>query len=209
MKLKTFSAVVAALLVAGSLSAQTWIRYESLPGSKMKIDGTSTVHDWTVESGIIAGGVEVDAAFPADPDAKAAPGKVNARVQTTIPVRSLKSGKKSMDDVMHDAMSMTNYPKIEYRLTEMTLKAPATGPTLNFETKGQLTLSGVTNTITMPITMDRSEKGKLKFTGTTSVKMTSYGIKPPAPSIGLGLIKTGDDVTLTFEWKTALPAKAP
>lgn len=209
MKLKTLSVACTALLLACSLRAQTMTRYEAQPGSKMKIEGTSTVHDWTVESGIIAGSVEVDAGFPADPDAKAVPGKVNARVQTTLPVRSLKSGKKPMDDVMHAAMNMTTYPKIEYRLTEMTLKEPATGPVLNFETKGELTLSGATNTISMPVTMDRSEKGKLKFSGTTSVKMTSFGIKPPAPSLGLGLIKTGDDVKLTFEWKTALPAKAP
>lgn len=209
MKLKTFFLACTALLLAGSLSAQTMTRYEAQPGSKMKIEGTSTVHDWTVESGIIAGSVEVDAAFPADPDAKAAPGKVNARVQTTLPVRSLKSGKKPMDDVMHEAMNMTTHPKIEYHLTEMTLREPATGPVLNFETKGELTLSGATNTISMPVTMDRSEKGKLKFSGTTLVKMTSFGIKPPAPSLGLGFIKTGDDVKLTFEWKTALPAKAP
>jgi hypothetical protein len=33
--------------------------------------------------------------------------------------------------------------------------------------------------------------------------MTEFGIKPPAPAIGLGLIKTGDDVKITFEWMTA------
>jgi hypothetical protein len=33
--------------------------------------------------------------------------------------------------------------------------------------------------------------------------MTSYGIEPPAPKIGMGLITTGDDVTITFEWSTA------
>ncbi len=209
MKLKTFLLVAAALLLAGSLTAQTMTRYEAQPGSKMKIEGTSTVHDWTVESGIIGGSVEVDAAFPADSAAKAVPGKVNARIQTTLPVRSLKSGKKAMDDVMHEAMNMTAHPKIEYRLTEMVLKEPASGPVLNFETKGELTLAGATNTISMPVTVDRSENGKLKFSGTTSVKMTSFGLKPPAPSVGLGLIRTGDDVKLTFEWKTALPAKTP
>ena len=43
---------------------------------------------------------------------------------------------------------------------------------------------------------------RVTFSGSTKVKMTDFGIKPPAPSIGLGLIKTGDDVTLSFEWKT-------
>jgi len=35
--------------------------------------------------------------------------------------------------------------------------------------------------------------------------MTDFGIKPPSPDIpGLSsLIKTGDDVKITFEWTTA------
>jgi hypothetical protein len=33
--------------------------------------------------------------------------------------------------------------------------------------------------------------------------MTSFGIQPPAPKIALGLISTGDDVKLTFDWVTA------
>jgi hypothetical protein len=33
--------------------------------------------------------------------------------------------------------------------------------------------------------------------------MTSFQIDPPAPSIALGLIKTGDDVSLRFEWVVA------
>jgi hypothetical protein len=32
--------------------------------------------------------------------------------------------------------------------------------------------------------------------------MTDFGMKPPAPSVGLGLIKTADEVKLTFEWVT-------
>ena len=35
-----------------------------------------------------------------------------------------------------------------------------------------------------------------------NVKMTSFGIQPPAPKIALGLISTGDDVKIAFEWNT-------
>ena len=38
--------------------------------------------------------------------------------------------------------------------------------------------------------------------------MTDFKIDPPAPKIALGLIKTGDDVKLIFEWMLA-PRKAP
>ena len=38
--------------------------------------------------------------------------------------------------------------------------------------------------------------------------MTSYKVDPPAPKLALGLIKTGDDVKLVFEWVLA-QRKAP
>jgi hypothetical protein len=46
------------------------------------------------------------------------------------------------------------------------------------------------------------EGNKLKATGSRQLKMTDFGIKPPAPAVGLGLIKTADEVTVTFEWTT-------
>jgi hypothetical protein len=46
------------------------------------------------------------------------------------------------------------------------------------------------------------EVNKLKATGSKQLKMTDFDIKPPAPAVGLGLIKTADEVTVTFEWST-------
>ena len=39
------------------------VRYESQPGSKMRMDGTSTIHDWHAESQLIGGFLELDAAL--------------------------------------------------------------------------------------------------------------------------------------------------
>ena len=30
--------------------------------------------------------------------------------------------------------------------------------------------------------------------------MTTFEVKPPAPKIALGMIKTGDDIKVSFEW---------
>jgi hypothetical protein len=54
--------------------------------------------------------------------------------------------------------------------------------------------------------MEPVSGNKLKSTGAVDLKMTDFGIKPPAPSVGLGLIKTGDEIKLTFEWLTAKTA---
>ena len=202
--LRTLSFGALALVLAASLTAADMTKFDSQPGSKVKLDGSSNIHDWSVEGGIIAGTMELDSKFAADPS-KAAPGKIAAKVETSLPVRSLKSGKTSMDSVMHTAMKQPQFPKIEYRLTELTLKETpktAEGPIL-LESKGNLTVAGVTNAVSFPVTMTRSGKS-LKASGTANVKMTSFGITPPSPKISFGLITTDDAVKITFEWNTTV-----
>jgi polyisoprenoid-binding protein YceI len=192
----TLGATLAASAQMTSFAAQP-------TGSKMKIDGTSTIHDWSIEGGIIAGTLELDSKFVADPT-KAQPGKIPAKVEVTIPVRTLKSGKTSMDNVTYQAMKQQQFPKIEYRLTELTLKETpktAEGP-YNFDSKGTLTVSGTSNQVAFPVTMTKAGNA-LKTHGSYKLKMTDYKVPPPAPSIlGLAPIKTGDEVTLTFDWAT-------
>jgi polyisoprenoid-binding protein YceI len=213
MNMKTLSsqirlaALSATLLFsAGSLLAQNAVRYEAQPGSKIKIDGTSTVHEWTVEGAIIGGFVEFGPGFDSN---KA--GKVDVKVEATVPARSLhnKNGYKGMDERMHDALKVKEYPKITYKLTELKLKqAPkAADEPLQFDSKGELTVSGVTQSLSMPVTMEKQD-GKLKTSGDLSLKMTSFKIDPPAPKIALGLISTGDDIKIHFEWITSMPQKS-
>jgi polyisoprenoid-binding protein YceI len=190
-----------ALVVTTSLQAQM-TRYEAqTTGSQVKIEGTSNIHDWDVKSPIIGGYLEMDSAFLASPKA----GKVPAAVKVIIPVRSLKSYKTSMDEVMQEHMKMKQYPRIEYRLSELVCKeAKDAKSPMTFDAKGDLIVSGTTNSVTFPVTMTPTEDNKLKVTsGKIPLKMTSYNIKPPAPKIAMGLITTGDDVTITFEWMTA------
>jgi polyisoprenoid-binding protein YceI len=174
----------------------------------MKIEGTSTIHDWTVESPLIGGYVELDPGFNFE---NPKPGKVNARVAVLIPVRQLKSYTTAMDTVMYDAMKEKEHPRIQYSLTEMNLKeAPKTaGGPLVLDATGELALAGKTNKISMPVTMERLDRDKLKWVGTLSVKMTDFGIQPPAPKIALGAISTGDEVKLSWEWVTAKQAEPP
>jgi polyisoprenoid-binding protein YceI len=157
-----------------------------------------------VESFIVKGALELDSAFVANPT-EAKPGKIPAKVEATIPVRTLRSTKsKAMDDRMYQAMKMTQFPQIEYRLTELTLKETpksANGPFL-FDSKGDLAVSGVTNKVSFPVTITRTDK-TMKTTGSTSMKMTSFGITPPALNLAIAVIRTGDDVTITFDWVTA------
>jgi len=194
-----FRSMMAALLVAGAVSAGAQVRYQATPKSTVKLDGTSTVHDWTVEGKIIGGTIEFESEDVLDP-AKTA-GDVKAKVQVNIPVSSLQSGKKLMNEIMHDALKIKDHKAITYTLKEIKPQARKAGDPLKFDTKGDLTVAGVKKEIDMVVTLV-PEGNKLKATGSKQLKMTDFGIKPPAPAVGLGLIKTADEVTVTFEWNT-------
>src|SRR5690349_11527412 len=100
------------LLAAIPLRAADPIKYSAQPGSEVKFDGTSNIHDWTVKGQIISGYMEVSPEF--DKDLKAV--SPAPKVDVTIPVRSLKSGNKKMDEVMQDHMNIKANPSIKYQL---------------------------------------------------------------------------------------------
>jgi polyisoprenoid-binding protein YceI len=206
----TIAFTILLLATAAALSAASLTHFERQPGSKVKIDGVSSLHDWTVESAIIGGHLDIDSTFIADPQKATAGSKIPAEVEALVPVRSLKSGKDLMNNVMYETMNQKDHPQIAYHLKELTLKeAPksANGP-FQFDSVGSLVINGVTNDIKMPVTIEKLDSSKLKTIGSANLKMTSFGIKPPAPKIGLGLLTTKDDIKVTFEWLTAQTATA-
>lgn len=201
---------VAALACAGVRAADGATAYKSKPGTNniVRIEGTSTMHDWHVVSKIIAGSLELGPEFSPDPAKAKAGAKIPAKATLQIPVKSLKSVQKdgtpysnAMDNIMYEKLLADQFRAISYTLTELVLKeAPkdAAGPFL-FDTKGDLAVAGVTNNLSIPVEMTVDGKN-LKFAGKISLKMTEFKIEPPAPAIAGGMIKTGDEVHLSLEW---------
>ena len=214
MKLRTLIAANLGLLLLANLSVQAAdeaTRFYARSGSKLRLEGTSNIHDWQVESSLIGGYLEVGPGFPVEPGQAATPGKVQAKAEPFIMVRSLKSIEKDgkpysdrMDEVMYEHLKAADDQKarITFHLTDLTLKEVAKSKEAPyvFEAKGDLVVAGVTNNVTMPVNILPLGDKKLKVTGTGSVKMTDFKIEPPAPKIALGMIKTGDEVKLNFEW---------
>ena len=196
--------ILSLALVATALSASAAdkVRYRSSPPGLMKIAGTSTIHDWTATTKLIGGSFLCGESL-ADPKALK-PGKFDGVVSAIIPTSSFScSSGSAMDKVMRKAMAADKHKLILYKSSELTVKSVNADGSVTLGSKGTLTVSGVTKPINMDVTMTATDGGKkVSFKGATAVKMTAHGIKPPAPSVGLGLIKTGDDVKLTVEWKT-------
>lgn len=188
----------AALAAAAPAPGLATTLYRPLP-SKVTVEGTSTLHDWKVESAKIEGEVRVPEGFLAGEAAE------QPTVAVTIPTRSLLSGKKKMDDIMHGALAADRHRAIRYRLTSAKPKSGAGTDRVVLDTRGRLTIAGETREVAMEVEVLRQPGGRLLVRGAAPLKMSDFGIEPPTAM--LGTIKTGDDVTVRFEW-TIGPAAA-
>ena len=162
-------------------------RFAPADGSMVKVEGTSTLHAWSVQSTTIAG--RIDATTPEQWNG-------DAGVVVTIPVASIKSEHAKMDKLMAEALKAKQYPDIRYELTHATPQGGAAAFTV--KATGKLTIAGVTRDVTLDIHGTRNAAGRYTLTGAAPLKMTDFGIKPPKAM--LGTIKTGDDVSVTFRW---------
>tara|TARA_A100001037_G_scaffold197449_2_gene176566 strand:+ start:1157 stop:1738 length:582 start_codon:yes stop_codon:yes gene_type:complete len=185
------------LLVALSLPAVAADVYKAKFGSKLRLDGDSSVHKWKAESRLIGGSFTVDAG------ALAKPGSVSAKAEVKIPVRQIKSGKKKMDEVMHGekCFDVKKYPLITFALNGLDVKQ-ARGSLSLCSASGSITIHGVTKPLAMPVTIARAGE-KLTVKGSTVLKMSDFKITPPSPQLPAGKIVTKDEVKITFEWVTA------
>jgi polyisoprenoid-binding protein YceI len=188
--------------------AQT--RYGAQPrGNSVKIDGTSSLHDWEMEGTIIGGFFELGPGVQLDPEQTTVVGiqdnKVAAKARAIIPVDSVHSKAdhlpEVMDHLMQKNMKDDQFKTILYTLTELSFKGPHTaGKPFDFDSKGELVIAGVTKKVSFPISIECLDAGKIKISGAAPVKMSDYGVDPPAPNFGLGMMKCGDDVKIIFEW---------
>lgn len=214
MKLRKCLILPVWLCVAAGISAQAadLTKLSARSGSKMRVEGTSNIHDWQVESPLIGGSLDVDSNFPTEPGQSVAPGKIEAKGEAFVTVRSLKSIEKDgsaysdkMDEIMFEKLNASTQPRITFKLTELTLKEAAKSKDAPyvFDSKGQVTVAGVSKDVAMTVNVLPQVDKKIKISGSVPLKMSDFKIDPPAPAIALGIIKTGDDVKVIFDWMVA------
>jgi len=151
---------------------------------KIMITGTSTIHDWEMTSNQ----ADLKAAF--ETDAAGIPTKL-ASLNLSIPAESLKSGKGAMDKNAYTSLKTDKNKLITFQLTSATIN----GKTI--DTKGNLTIAGTTKPIEINTTFETQGDGSLKFKGSKKIIMSEFNVEPP--SFMFGSVKTGDEITLSFE----------
>ncbi len=153
--------------------------------TELTVDGTSSLHDWTIEAEEFEGKASVNLEGANLGDIQ--------NLTFKVPVKSLKSGKSAMDDNTYEALEAKSHPYITYQFSSIENKTQSDSKTI-LDTKGKLTIAGVTKTVNMKVTTDISNG--VKFTGSVSFNMTDFNVDPPKAMFGT--ITTGDKVTINF-----------
>lgn len=156
----------------------------------MKINGTSTLHDWTAP----VGKMKAAANLTVDNGVLSA---VNSML-VTVDVMSIKTEKgEDMEEKIYEALKAEDGHKtITFKLTSVKGITKA-GSGYKIDALGEMTIAGHKKTnVPMTVTATVAANGDVVFSGSQKITMTSYDMK--RPSAMLGMIKAGDDVTIVY-----------
>ncbi len=172
------------------LQAQSKYKISDSKEIEMKLSGTSTLHDWEMNTKTVAG----EAQF------RFKDGNVNQlttldNLTFSLAVLNLKSDNKELDKNAYKALKTEQYKFISYKLTSSIVTA-LTKNAYRLETQGNLTVAGVTKKIIMDVICHVKNNETIVCNGTYQLNMTDFNVKPP--SFMLGAMKTGEMITLEF-----------
>ncbi len=156
--------------------------------SNLTIFGTSNIHDWDMKAEKLSG----VAVFKMEDGKLSGVDKLNFSVE----VESLKSGKSGMDKNTYNALNSKSHKSISYTLSKVNKVTETGNNTFIIETTGNLKIAGETKMIPIKFTAITSEN-KVTLSGKVDLNMTHYKIDPPKAL--MGTIKTGEEVTIDFE----------
>ena len=182
--------LLVSITVFGFLMASAQSNYR-LASAKNMIKGTSNLHDWQCVVEKQSGSAVINTS-----------GTLNiSSLNVRMVVKSIKSVKAngsyydaSMDKNTYKALNADKFPEIVYTLTG-TSNVKTSGNTTTLTATGNLTIAGKTQNVSFPVKAVVSGNN-ITFTGSASLKMTSFGIKPPTAL--LGTVKCGDAVTIVI-----------
>jgi polyisoprenoid-binding protein YceI len=124
----------------------------------------------------------------------------NSRVAVTISAASIDTRNAQRDEHLrgNDFLGMEEYPQITFSSTGVRQVGDST-----FEVAGDLTIKGVTNSITVPFEFEGAAKDpfgnqRVGFEGSVTISRKDYGITWNA-ALETGGVLVSDKVTLEFE----------
>ncbi len=177
-------AVILTMFCVTAVHAET---YQS-KGHKVSVSGTSTLHDWECPANKLysKGDLTIN-----NGDLQA----VNS-LWVEVEVKSIKSEKEAMDEKIYEALKADNAPKITFQLLK-TKSIEKKGSEWVITANGTLTVAGNAQNVDLQVTAKIMPNGEVHFQGSKKMKMTTFKVDPPTAM--WGVIKSGDDITVSFE----------
>ena len=171
-----------------SAAAQSNYTIDTIPS--ISITGTSTLHDWTVQAGVVAD-------YPTNLSLELVDGATIDSFSFSVPVANLDGGRgPSMNAKIQKAFAVETNPTINYQqIGVASIQEEATGKTIT--SAGTLTMAAVSKDIEVVLVVSETE-GVLSLKGSKDLKMTDFGMTPP--SAMFGQIQTADEITVHFEF---------
>ena len=200
---------VSAFVLAWSLSAvqivEAQSRYIPTEDSRLWIEGTSTVRDFSCAAQELLGEawlataaddmeeVEVD---PADVEEEEAN---RAHLEVRVPVDSLVCGRDRETRDLFRTMRGERFPEIVFELRDALVTRAPDGREVDhaLHVTGKLSIAGVSRIVELVAWADRLEDGRVFATGTKKLAMTDFEMDPP--SAMLGVIRAADEIEVHFE----------
>ena len=174
------------------------IRYAAAPGSKLVLNGDSTLHKYAC----------VAQQFVAEGELKIASKKRDAETIRTaviegkmstwtvrVPVVGLKSEHSGLDENLQKSMRSDQFPEITFKMT--TYKTDAAGPDnmLAIKAQGVLTVAGRSRNVSLTGLMTITGAG-FTLSGKKDLLMSEYSVEPPV--LFMGTVKTDDKIEIQF-----------
>ncbi len=188
------SLIILAWALLISLNVGAWSQHNSLTtysvaeNSQLRVEGTSTIHDWTCKAHNVRGTVETDSDLDASFDI------VGTRI--VVSVADLDCDNGTMNKKLRKALGSQSTPNILFELDHAIVLADLAGNLTHVNVEGWLMIAGRTNRIEAAgISINRVSEG-LEFSGSFKLLMSDFGVKPPTAL--LGAIRTGDQVEIHF-----------
>ena len=195
--------LAAAISLAATEPAAPAASFALAPGSRLWLEGDSTLHKFSSNATKVEAAAELDGTFaPGAADARAAvaAGALKS-LRVSVPVAGLKSGESGLDKNMEKALKQDTAPVIRFTLVDYKAEEARDGSLL-VKAHGRLAIAGVEKDAVVEASC-RFGPGGVEVSGAKEVLMTDFGIKPPV--MMMGTIKTADKVVVRF----ALKLKAP
>lgn len=182
------------ILSAQNCPSDDVIEADVLDGSSVSIEGSSTLHGWTVDANQFNVIFCVPTNWFDSPD-NWENGEVD-RLAVRVPVEHLDGGKNKMNRDLREALKYDEHKEIRFDWQNIRLSGKTDIGRLA-EVEGTVEIAGVRRAVTFDADLSYSEWNQIVAKGSVPLRMTDFDVKPPTALFGI--IRTDDEIDVTFE----------